>query len=303
MPGMRSLLVVRRGKLVGEEYFNGNRADSVNHLRSVTKTVTALLVGIAVRRGSIRSTAQTLPDVIPPTVAVIPDDKRQITVKNLLTMTGGFQWNEVQNVTEYNNWALAPDQINYILQRPMSDAPGARFNYNSAATHLLSVILTEASGKSTDAFAQEHLFTPLGITELSWETDNRGYNNGGAGLALKPRDLAKIGSLILQEGYSGSTELVPSDWIREMTTAKSYGVWRYGDIGLLDYGDLIWLGRVRGNDAYVCEGYGGQVVLIVPSLDLVVVATTTWRYLGSDAQPQAAAVIDLIMDQVIPAVN
>jgi CubicO group peptidase (beta-lactamase class C family) len=303
MPGMRSLLVVRRGKLVGEEYFNGNRADSLNHLRSVTKTVTALLVGIAVRRGSIRSTAQTLPDVIPVTVATIPDDKRQITIKNLLTMTGGFQWNEVQNVTEYNNWALAPDQINYILQRQMSDPPGARFNYNSAATHLLSVILTEANGKSTRAFAQDHLFTALGITDLSWETDNRGYNNGGAGLALKPRDLAKIGSLILQEGYSGSTELVPSDWIREMTTAKSYGVWRYGDIGLLDYGDLIWLGKVRGADAYVCEGYGGQVVLIVPSLDLVVVATTTWRYLGSDAQLQAAAVINLIVDQVIAAVN
>jgi CubicO group peptidase (beta-lactamase class C family) len=302
MPGMRSLLVVRRGHLVGEEYFNGNRADSLNHLRSVTKSVTALLVGVAVRRGIIRSTAQTLPDVIPLTVAAIPNDKREITVKHLLTMTGGFQWNEVQSVAEYNNWALAPDQIDYILERQLSDAPGSRFNYNSAAVHLLSVILSEASGKSTRAFAQEHLFTPLGITDLSWETDHRGYNNGGAGLALRPRDLAKIGALILQEGYSGSTELVPPDWIREMTTAKSRGVWRYADIGLLDYGDLIWLGRVRGGDAYLCEGYGGQVMLIVPSLDLVVVATTTWQYIGSAASTQAAAVINLIIDQVLPAV-
>jgi CubicO group peptidase (beta-lactamase class C family) len=303
MSGMRSLLVVRRGKLVGEEYFNGNRVDSINHLRSVTKSVTALLVGIAVRRGLIRSTAQTLPDVIPLTIAEIPDDKRQITVKHLLTMTAGFQWNEVQNVTEYNNWVLAPDQIRYVLDRAMSDAPGQRFNYNSAAVHLLSVVLTEAGGKSTRAFAQEHLFTPLGITDLTWETDKRGYNNGGAGLALRPRDLAKIGSLILQEGYSGSTELVPSDWIREMTTAKSREVWRYGDIGLLDYGDLIWLGKAGGYDAYVCEGYGGQVVLIVPGLDLVVVATTTWQYIGSAASSQATAVINLIMDGVIPAVK
>jgi CubicO group peptidase (beta-lactamase class C family) len=303
MPGMRSLLVVRKGKLVGEEYFNGNRADSLNHLRSVTKTVTALLVGIAVRHGSIRSTAQTLPEVIPSTVAAIPDDKRQITVKNLLTMTGGFQWNESQSVSEYNNWILAPDQIKYILERPLSDAPGTRFNYNSAAVHLLSVILTEGSGKTTRAFAQEHLFTALGITDLTWETEKRGYINGAAGLALRPRDLAKIGALILQEGYSGSTEVVPSDWVHEMTTAKSRQVWRYGAMDLLDYGDLIWLGKVRGADAYLCEGYGGQVVLVVPSLDLVVVATTTWQSIGAGASSQAAAVINLIVDEVIPAVQ
>jgi len=303
MSGMRSLLIVRRGKLVGEEYFNGNRVDSLNHLRSATKSVTALLVGIAVRKGSIRSTAQTLPDVIPPSVATIPADKWAITVKNLLTMTAGFEWNESQSVTEYNNWVLAPDQINYVLERPLSDVPGSRFNYNSGATHLLSPILAEASGKSTRAFAQENLFTPLGISDLTWETDKRGYQNGAAGLALRPRDLAKIGALILQEGYSGTTELVPSDWIREMTTAKSHGVWLYGAMGQLDYGDLIWIGKVRGSDAYLCEGYGGQVLLVVPSLDLVIVATTTWQSLGYGASSQAAAVINLIVNSVLPAVK
>jgi len=300
IPGMRSLLVVRQGKLVGEEYFGGNRADSVNHLRSGTKTVTALLTGIALRQGAIRSTARTLTEVIPASVIAIPDDKRGITVKHLLTMTAGFQWNET-GVAEYNNWVLSSDQLAYVLARPLSDVPGQRFNYNSAAVHLLSAIIAEATGKSERQFAQENLFTPLGITDVRWETDSRGYNNGAAGLSLRPRDIAKIGALILQEGYSGESEIVPADWIREISTAKTRGVWTFGNFGLLDYGDLLWLGRAGGDEVWLAQGYGGQAIVVVPALDMVVVATSTWQGIGTYAGPQATTIIDLILGEVLPA--
>jgi CubicO group peptidase (beta-lactamase class C family) len=295
VPGLRSLLVVRHGRLIAEGYFAGGVADSLYGLRSVTKSVISLLVGIAIRDGAIRGTSQPLGELFRPPLPALDPEDAAITVGDLLTMTGGFEWDEGTSVTEYNNWVLAPDQIDYLLARPLVSPPGTQFNYNSAAVHLLSAVL-EVDAGGTAAFADARLLAPLGIHARDWEVDDRDIPNGGAGLYLRPRDMAKIGQLVLQRGRSASSIVVPSTWVDESTRQHLQTGTPLGALGILDYGDLWWLGRTGGHDFVLAWGYGGQFIWIVSDLDLVVVTTATWQGLGGNAGTQAAAIAGLLAD-------
>ena len=300
--GLRSITVVRHGHLVAERYFAGARADSLYALRSVTKSVMSLLVGLAIHRGEIRDINQPLSELFKPPLPALDAAHGAITVGNLLTMTGGFQWDEESNVTEYNNWVLAPDQVEYVLARPIVSTPGTTFNYNSAAVHLLSAVIQVNAG-GTAAFADTYLFGPLGIKNRDWEFDNRGIPNGGAGLYLRPRDIAKLGQLILQRGRSGSKEVVPGAWI-DQSTQRHGGVHdQLGAMGPLGYGDLWWLGDAAGHAIVLGWGYGGQLLCIVPSLDLVVATTARWQGIGGAVGPQTTAIANLIAEDILPAVH
>jgi len=301
IPGLRSILVVRHGRLISEQYLASGGADSLYALRSVTKSLISLLVGSAIQRGAIRGTDQTLGELFrPPLPSLAPADAA-ITVGDLLTMTGGFQWNE-SGVTEYNNWVLAPDQIDYLLARPIVSPPGTTFNYNSAAVHLLSAVL-EVDAGGTAALADSVLLAPLGIHARDWELDDRGIPNGGAGLYLRPRDMAKIGQLVLQRGRSGAAEVVPPSWVDEATRDHVATGTALGAMGTLRYGDLWWLGSTAGHAFVLAWGYGGQLVWIVPDFDLVVVTTATWQGLRTGAQAQTAAIAGLIVNRILPAVR
>jgi len=302
IPGLRSIIVVRHGHLVAERYFAGVRADSLYALRSVTKSVISLLVGIAIQRGDIRSTDQPLSELFHPPLPALDAAHGAITVGNLLTMRGGFEWDEAANVAEYNNWVLAPDQVEYVLARPLVAPPGTRFTYNSAAVHLLSAAL-ELNAGGTAAFADRHLLGPLGIHSRDWEVDNRGIPNGGAGLYLRPRDLAKLGQLVLQRGRSGSAQVVPAAWIDQATRRLGGTVGQLGALGGLGYGNLWWLGSAGGNEVVLGWGYGGQLMYIVPGLDLVVLTTARWQGIGGAVGEQTAAIANLIVNRITPAVH
>ena len=299
--GLRSVLVVRHGHLIAEQYFAGGGGDSLYALRSVTKGVISLLVGIAIERGAIRGRSQPLGELFHPPLPALDPEAAAITVGDLLTMTGGFEWNEGSSVTEYNNWVLAPDQIDYLLARPIVSPPGTTFNYNSAAVHLLSAAL-ELDAGGTAAFADSHLLAPLGIHARDWELDDRGIPNGGAGLYLRPRDMAKIGQLVLQRGRSGNAAVVAGAWVDESTRPHLETGTSLGALGVLDYGDLWWVGRYSGHDFVLAWGYGGQLVWMVPDLDLVVVTTATWQGLGSGAGSQAAAIAGLVLTGIARSV-
>jgi CubicO group peptidase (beta-lactamase class C family) len=301
IPGLRSILVVRHGRLISEQYMAPGGADSLYALRSVTKSVMSLLVGVAIQHGAIRGTDQTLGELFRPPLPSLDPADAAITVGDLLTMTSGFQWDET-GVTEYNNWVLAPDQIDYLLARPVVSPPGTTFNYNSAAVHLLSAVLQVDAG-GTAAFADSVLLAPLGIRARDWELDDRGIPNGGAGLYLRPRDLAKIGQLVLQRGRSGAAEVAPPAWVDEATRDHIATGTALGAMGTLRYGDLWWLGSTGGHAFVLAWGYGGQLVCIVPDLDLVVVTTATWQGLGTGAGPQTAAIAGLIVNGILPAVR
>jgi len=301
-PGILSLLVQRDGVLVAEEYFHGSSTDSLDQAWSVTKSVMSILTGIALEKGYLASLDQTISGFLAPIADSVPEDKGRITIRQLLTMTSGLQWHELDGGDEYSRWVSSGDMVQYVLDLPWAYPPGQTFLYNTGGTHLLSVILTEATGTSTLDFARQHLFSPLGIDSVAWWRDERGYYTGGMGLWIRPRDMVRIGELFLREGVVGNTRVLSREWVAASTAAHvtTGGVVPFGP----EYGYLWWVGQGQGRDFYFANGYAGQFILVAPDLDLVVVATSAWR--GLDWYPagvQWGNVIGLIVDGVLTAVR
>jgi CubicO group peptidase (beta-lactamase class C family) len=211
--GMRGLAVARDGELLAQRYYNGSGPYVVHDVRSVTKSVVSILIGIAIDRGLIESVDQTLADYLGGVVDSLDAAKGSITIRNLLTMSAGHRWQGLGSVHEWGDWMNAPDQITYVLEKPLVDAPGTRFNYSDGSAHLLSVILTEATGMRAVDFAAEHLFEPLGIGPRFWLTDNRGYSLGAAGIRLTPLDMLAIGALYLDGGVARGQRVVSEEWV------------------------------------------------------------------------------------------
>ena len=299
---MRSLLVVREGHLVHEAYFGGATQDSLADVRSVTKSVVATLAGIALNQGHIASLDQSMADILVGPEFELSAAHHLITIRHLLTMTGGFSWDE-SGPTEYRAWMRSENRVDYPLQRDIVHEPGTTFEYNSAAVFLLGIVVEKAVGMPLPEYADEVLFEPLGILERRWEELREGYVNGGAGIDLRPRDLARFGQLYLQEGWSGSESIVPAVWIAEATTRRFAWTSRAGPIEHSTYGFLWWLDL--DNDAYFAWGFGGQFVYVVPRLDLVVVATTDWRDVDEDIGHEALQelVLGLIVNRIVAAAS
>ena len=300
--GIKSLVVGQQGRLVAERYYNSAGPDSPHDVRSVTKSITSALIGIAIEHGHIASVDQTLAEFLVPSVVDDLDDTRAgITIRNLLTMSAGHEWHELGGDSEFNDWIGAPDQIAYVLDKPIVDPPGARFNYSDGTAHLLSVVLTSATGMGAADFALRYLFEPLGLEERAWPVDNRGYNFGGVGLHLTPHDMLALGTLYLNEGRAGDQQIVSSDWVRTSTQAQmsTDSALPYGT----SYGYLWWRGSANHVSFYFATGYGGQFILVVPESLLVVVATCEWRFGREQANEHWSAIINLIVNQIVPALQ
>ena len=269
-PNVYALIVVRHAYVVGERYFGAHDSLETFDLRSATKSVTSMLVGIAVARGKLRGVDEPISRVVPE--AFLGDSvdprKRAITLRHLLTMTSGIDWDERQAARYLGgarSWPLA------ILERPMAATPGRRFTYSSGNAHLLSVAVTRSTGERTLDFANEALFGPLGfhVPLADWPTDPEGVAAGGSALRLTAREMAKLGYLYLNDGCWDGVAVVPASWVRESTRAWSDP---HGAGGAKDarYGFLWWLLPVDGHAAFMALGYGGQYIVVVPDLDLVI---------------------------------
>ncbi len=300
--GIRSLLVQRDGVLMAEEYFHGARADSLYQVWSVTKSIMSILAGIALDQGHITSLDQTLDEFLRPIVDSLPPDKGRISIRNLLTMTCGLEWHELDGGGEYNRWVTSSDMIQYVIDLPWIDPPGTTFHYHTGSTHLLSVLLTEATGTPMLAYARTNLFEPLGIDQAEWWADERGYFTGGMGLFLRPRDMMKIGELFLGGGVWEGAQVVPAAWVQASTSARisTGNALPFG----AEYGYLWWVGHGQGREFYFATGYGGQFILVSPALDLVVVATSDWHDLTWDeAGARWGEVMGVIVNGVLPAIQ
>jgi len=214
-------------------------------------------------------------------------------------MTAGFQWNEDLDVEP---WLTGPDPVAAILARPMASVPGTSWNYNTAAAHLLSVMLTEATGMSTLDFADTYLFQPLGITERSW-TMTGGYANGGHGLFLSTEDLAKLGVVFVNGGSWDDEQLVSRYWVNASTSKVVLNLGSFGPLTELHAGFLWWLDRSTSYQAYTAWGWGGQFIFCVPGLQLVVAVHSNPDVPGTVADAQETAVLDLIVNSILPAVT
>ena len=299
MPRFRSLLVARHGKLVSQNYFGGADRTTRFDVRSITKTIVGTLTGIAIAEGRIAGLDATVGTYIG-TPYVLDAGDRAVTVRQMLTMTAGYQWNESSG-DDYNQWILSGDHVQFLLDR--SQNAGTGFLYNSALTNLLGQSLQEAVDVPLPDYAQQKLFGPLGITSAEWESLSDSMVNGGSGIKMTAEDLLRFGQFILQRGQSGSSRIVSESWISEATTPKF--TWRntYGTQASTTYGYLWWVADSPAVPAAFAWGYGGQFIYVVPSLDMVVVATTNWTGISAETSPTAfaAQILSIIASDILPA--
>lgn len=294
---MHGLLVLRNGKLVGEAYYHGQQRDSLQHLRSVTKTITMLMIGKAIELGAISSVHQPITDFFSEDYNEFLTDKADLTIAHLLDMSSGIDWDE-STAQGYNNWVTATDQIGYVLQRPVVSVPGSSFNYNSGTSHLLSYIITKSTGLSLADFTEQYLFSPLGISQFNWETLHNSTTNGAAGLTLRPRDLAKIAVLLQQQGRWQNQQIIAASWVIQASEVSQPLNQPLGGLNLTGYGRQWWLGSVNAGDFQLGWGFGGQFILTLPQQNLTVVLLQNFQA-GVPGQTNAA--MALIRQYILPA--
>ncbi len=264
---IHSLLILRKGHLVLEAYFDPYHKDISHVVHSVTKSITSALVGIAIDQGYIDGVDQPVLSYFPErTFSNIDPAKQAMTIEHLLTMTSGLSWPELDSsyISPSNpvrQMYRSQDAVQFVLDSPMAEEPGVRFNYNTGASHLLSAVIQETTGISTLSFAQKNLFGPLGISGEYWPSDQDGITAGGIGIRMTPRDMAKFGYLYLNDGIWDGVQVVPAEWIETSTTPLSIGSGHYG---------YQWR---LGSEAYWALGWRGQRIVVIPDLEMVVVFT------------------------------
>ncbi|MEM8490235.1 MAG: serine hydrolase [Pseudomonadota bacterium] len=270
--GVSSILLVRNGFLVLDEYLDGAKRESLHSTRSAAKAITSALVGIAIDKGFIESVDAPLLPFFPEYRDQIKNwdgRKEDITIAHVLSMSSGMRGNE-DAMYPTNDW------IKFYFDQPLVAEPGEAFSYATSGVVTLGSVITRASGLRIPAFADRYLFGPLGITEYRWPITNSRGNQGlamtGGGLNLRPRDMAKIGQLYLDGGVWNGEQIISKSWIEE-STRKHATSDLYGE----DFG-YLWRMIDREIDgrpirSFEAWGNGGQFIMIFPALDLVAVFT------------------------------
>lgn len=267
LPRLYSLLVARDGELFLEEYYNGRGPNNQANIKSASKSVISALVGIAIGEGHLDGIDQPMAPFFSDYLSADVDPRLgDVTIGHLLSMQTGMQPTSFGN---YGAWVSSGDWVRYVLTRPFTDEPGGRMLYSTGSTHLLSAILTRATGSSTHAYARSRLAGPLGFQLPAWTVDPQGIYFGGNEMSMRPRDLLAFGELYRNGGVHDGEQIVPERWIAES--------WRQRTLSPFNghgYGLGWWMRRTGTHDVYFAWGYGGQYVFIVPSLGLTVVTTS-----------------------------
>ncbi len=297
--GAQSVVVVHRDRIVAEAYWTGS-ASTLRHVRSLTKSVSSTLIGIAVDRGSIAGIDSRMNDYLPPALVPSGAAKDKIRLIHLLTHTSGLRWEENG---EFSTWAASHDPVRYILDRPLVTKPGNDFNYSTPGTHVLSAVLEEAVGVDSEAYADAFLFRPLGITSWRWQRDRQGYPFGGHGLELRTEDSAKLGVLFLNRGRWGDEQVVSAAWVRSATAVHYQGSSEWGQVQNVSYGLLWWLVSAGEIDIFMALGWGGQFVICVPVLDLVVATNARWQVDAATADAQERAILGVVVERLLPLIS
>jgi CubicO group peptidase (beta-lactamase class C family) len=315
---VHAIVIVRHGKLVFEQYFAGyderwdvagqfdHDATTKHDMRSASKSVISLLVGIAIDRKLIASADEPVVKFYPEYAAVKSPGWDKVTLRHLLTMSSGMQWNENLGWDDPKNdephLGREADPIRYILSKPIAKPADTVWTYNGGGTDLLGNMLERVSGKPLEAFAREVLFEPLGITDLEWKNyPMNGKIAPAVGLRARPRDAAKIGQLMLNRGAWGGRQIVSPEWIEQSVRPRYQAIGYFS--GIFFYGQQWWLGRSLAQEKEVkwiaATGSGGQRIFIVPDRDLVVMTTSGLyfqRYQGDGA-------LDMMANYILPSVR
>lgn len=308
---IHGVLIIRNGKLVLEEYFPGQAFyfgehieydwNVLHHQASCTKSFTSALVGIAFDLGFIT-------DLNAPLYSFFPEypeidwsvDKQKITLKHLLTMTAGLDWNEwaysyfdERNI--HHQMYVRDDPIEFLLGVPAAEEPGTTFNYNSGLSVLLGAIIKNTTALYANQFAELYLFGPLGIEEYEWEVLGNGTIQTGGGLSLLPRDMAKFGQLYLNGGTWKGNRIISQNWVEESVRKHITSNWKRYGYGFQWWSDKhYWNGQII--DSFFASGLGGQHIFVFPELKMVVVVT------GGNHHTEADPALTMLHQYILPAV-
>ncbi|MBG9945447.1 serine hydrolase [Brevibacillus formosus] len=299
---INGIVIVRNGYLAHESYYHGYGPEDRHHVASVTKSILSALIGIAIEERFIKNVDQKVLDFFPEDASDHTDKQKQaITIRHLLTMTAPYpfeDWHE-----PLDKMCMQSDWVKYTLDMLGQGGKIGAFKYSTAGAHLLSAILTRSTGKSTREFANERLFTRIGMEEIpdyemkafafedlfgkdvrGWIKDPNNNSTGGWGLTLTPRDMARFGWLYLNRGCWGNHQIIPEAWIDESTAMNPN-----------QYGYLWWLREEDGVFAYAALGDGGNVICCFPEKNLVVA-------IASEFMPNSRDRWTLIKEHIIGAV-
>jgi CubicO group peptidase (beta-lactamase class C family) len=311
---IHSIVIVKDGKLVLEEYFatKGKRFGSFinqvfrnkpHHLASTTKSVLSALCGIAIDQGFIQDVDEPIYKYLPDYASSFADEKKAIKVKDMLTMSAGWEWEQFKyswDDPRNNGTAMwrADDVIKYVLERPLDAKPGEKFKYSNGVPTVMGTVLKNACSREVDQFAEQHLFHPLGISDYLWTRYQDGSLETDGGLALRSRDLAKIGHLFLNKGNWQGKQIISEKWIDESTQERiklggfwgwSYGYyWMQVDLNL----------NKRTIHSYFVPGDGGQLLSVFPDLNMVIVFTA-----GNYGTDVKAVCVAMIYKYLLPAIR
>ncbi|TFH07093.1 MAG: class C beta-lactamase-related serine hydrolase [Candidatus Thorarchaeota archaeon] len=299
---VHSVIVIRNGYIVLEEYpnpFQGQSRttsfDGTHYLYSTTKSFTSCMIGIAIDKGFLDNTSQTVLSLFPDmTFDNVDERKERITIDDLLTMRSGLPWDETSapfSSPDNDVWQVnfnSSGGVQFVLDQLMESEPGEYFHYNTGASHVLSGIVHETTNMSMLEFAAENLFAPLGIDRYFWPSDTQGVTFGGFDLQLRPLDMAKFGFLFLNNGSWDGEQIVSSDWVHNTTTT----VTTLNSIS--GYSRQWWTMPDYG--VYHTAGLYGQYIFVAPELDIVAVFTSGYGANDIDENPQ------MVRDYILPAV-
>lgn len=317
IPNVHGVIVMRGQATLAEWYFAGTDSargrpsarvefgpDTLHDIRSITKSIVGLLVGVAVRDGAIKSLDTPVLDYFPEYADLQTPERRRVTLRHMLTMTSGLHWDEETfTYADPRNseiaMDLAKDPYRYVLSQPFDAAPGQRFKYSGGDVAVMAAVLARATRTPLDAYAEAKLFRPLGITNVAWHRDAKGVPYAASGLRMVPRDMAKVGRLVLQKGEWEGRQVLPARWVAEATSPRT-PVEPDPKCGL-GYGYFIWTFPGCQLDPPVPWasgiGLGGQRLVMAPSLDAVVVLTTG-NYFSNQQRAIALDVVTSALEAV-----
>lgn len=285
---VESFIVWRQGNIIFEKYYNNYKKDSLHLIQSQTKSILSLLLGIAIDKGFVKSENEQVSNYFPQYFPLDDSAKLTMTIRDLITMSAGFRWEEMlppddphnNNINMFNSG----NYLQYALSQPLANKPNSEFKYNSGCPVIVGGIIEKASKMSVEKFAEKYLFKPLNINDYHWIKDSTGFCHCGGGLSLKPIDMVKIGAMVTSGGKWNNKQIVSDNWIARST--KPYFLTSFDNAG---YGYFWWIKKMKthlgdSTDVISAEGAGGQYLYIFPEYKLIV-AFTEHNYTTPQVSP------------------
>ena len=299
------MLVIRNSKIVAEAYYNGFTSETPHNIMSVSKSMLSAITGLVLYGEYGLDLEDRMLDYFPQYVSGGLDPRKQdITIEHLLTMRMGIEGEATDNYSVYWELYNSENWIRSTIEYPLVSDPGEVMRYNTFITHLLSGVITKATGQGTDEFGKKYLFTPMGIDIDYWEKDPQGICFGGNSMHVTPREMAVLGLLYLQNGMLNGKQIIPEAWVEyslspstNLAHPNEWGSWKN-----YNYACLWWLGQFSEVDSFMGYGYGGQFVIVFPALDLIVVTTAK-----NDAPPETTntqewAIFDIVNQYILGSI-